>query len=136
MWTYSVPILVSYNKPSPNLLCSDSMHQEFGKSPEGRLVYIPQCVVSAGKTIWRCIYSQVWLILVVAWDTIWLSTRVPISSLPSLVWTSLQHGGLRVVTFLTMTRATGSSVLANKIENASCFMAQPWQSPSMTFLKH
>lgn len=81
-------------------MLTDCMHQEFGQSPEGWLVYIPQCVVSAGKTIWKCIYSQVWLVLVVAWDTTWLS---PTYSLPSLVWASLQHGGLRVVTLLIVT---------------------------------
>lgn len=84
-------------------MCTDSVGQEFGQSPEGRLVYVPQCVLSAGKTIRRCIYSQVWFILVVGWDTSWLSARAPIDSLPSLVWASLQHGGLRVVTLFTVT---------------------------------
>lgn len=97
------------NKPSPNLLCSQSLWvRNLGRVQRDGLSPFHTVCVSAGKSgqlgkpsggvsaHMSAIYTVDWL-----GYQLGLLTRAPTCSLLNMAWASLQHGGLRVVGLLT-----------------------------------
>lgn len=134
----SVLIPTDVRQTIPKLIMlTDSAGPEFGQSPEGWLVSVPQCVwLRLGRVDSWGNHLEVFthmsaLILEVGGEPRWgCWPEHPCAA--SAVWSGLPHSTV-ALGWSDFLHSNSGLQCSGKRETASCFMTQPWKSPSITF---